>query len=514
MSWLKRLLSRDSKSGCKERRPPRSAAIATDVKAPPQARNDRSVSVRQPVKQVVVGLDFGTSGTKVVIRDLWNNRAEPLIFADGSSTHATFILPSSIRVDDGCLYFGDAAEDRQRGGQLFRGFKMCMACELGLNICQIPRCPNHAISEGRFRITKASENLVLSAKNLTIWYLAYVQGRIRQYLETRYGNAANLKVWTNVGAPIDQESVAGAKADFTRVAFLSQCLSTVVRNGIPVRDVMEAQSDLESKSLLVPDEAERTIFVQPETATGLMAFLKSTDAAPGLYAIVDVGAGTTDVSFFRLSFPVRFGISTAPMHAAGMGSEKMAFYEAKTQMVGSANIDNAVARLLASSNAFDHEILERARTIKETFDTWSATTSQTVVTRTQFTEAAVPTVDAMFDVYRRTNCAAFKKEAIQSRWDAFSVFLLGGGARLSLVQAKFKNCKPSHVNRRITIERLAAPDDLKIGDRVDFGILAIAYGLSYAPVEFPTIFRPPEVEPLHAKAATANIPDRDELYPK
>ena len=58
------------------------------------------------------------------------------------------------------------------------------------------------------------------------------------------------------------------------------------------------------------------------------------------------------------------------------------------------------------------------------------------------------------------------------------------------------------------------PDDLKIGDRIDFGILAIAYGLSYAPVEFPTIFRPPEVEPLHAKAAVANIPDRDELYPK
>jgi hypothetical protein len=513
VSWLKGLLSRDSKSRRKERPRP-SDAIASDVKTRPQVDNDRSVSARQPVKQIVVGLDFGTSGTKVVVRDLWSNRAEPLMFADGSSTHAAFILPSAIRLDEGRLYFADAAEDRRCGGHLFRGFKMCMACDLGLNACQMSQCPNNAISEGRFRIIKTSENLVLSAKDLTVWYLAYVQGRIAEYLQSRYGHAADLKVWTNVGAPIDQESVAGAKAEFTRVAFLSQCLSDVVRNGIPLRDVMEAQTALESKSLLVPDETERTIFVQPETATGLMAFLKSTTAAPGLYAIVDVGAGTTDVSFFRLSLPVRFGISNIRMQTAGMGSEKMAFYEAKTQMVGSANIDNAVARLLAKGIALDHEILEHARTIKESFDDWSGTTSQRAVSKTEFIAAAAPTVDAIFDVYRRTNCAAFKKEAIQSRWGDFSVFLLGGGTRLSLVQAKFRDCKPSHVNRRITIERLASPGDLKIGDKVDFGMLAIGYGLSYAPVEFPTIFRPPEVEPLDARAAVAKMPDRDELYPK
>lgn len=507
MSWLRQLLSRDSRR--KEGRPRQSVAVASDAKA-----REHSASVRQPMKQIVVGLDFGTSGTKVVVRDLWSNRAEPLMFADDSSTHAAFILPSSIRVDEGRLYFADAAEDRRRSGQLFRGFKMCLACELGLNACQISQCPNNAFSEGRFRITKTCENSVLSAKDLTVWYLAYVQGRIAEYLHNRYGHAADLKVWTNIGAPIDQESVAGAKAEFTRIAYLSQCLSNVVRNGIPLEDVIEAQTDLESKSLVVPDETERTIFVQPETATGLMAFLKSTAAAPGLYAIVDVGAGTTDVSFFRLSLPVRFGMSTAQMQSAAMGTEKMAFYEAKTRMVGSANIDTAIAKILAKRSALDHEILERARTIKETFDNWSTATSQTALSKTQFTAAAAPTVDAIFDVYRQTNCAAFKKEAIQSRWSNFSVFLLGGGTRLSLVQTKFRSCKPSHVNRRVTIERLASPEDLKIGDRADFGILAIGYGLSYAPVEFPIIFRPPEVEPLQAKAVVANIPDRDDLYPK
>lgn len=278
--------------------------------------------------------------------------------------------------------------------------------------------------------------------------------------------------------------------------------------------MVQAQAALEAQHSHIPDEAERTIFVQPETATGLMTFLKSTDATPGLYSIVDVGAGTTDVSFFRLSLPTRFGFSASIIQTGGIENDKMAFYEAKTQVIGSANIDNEIAVLLARGTTVDHQLLQRARFVKETFDDWSANSHQSPVSKTQFVSAASPVIDAIFDVYRRTNCAAFKKEAIQSRWRNFSVFLLGGGTRLSLIQAKFKACKPSHVNDKITIERLVPPDDLGLPEKADFGILAVGYGLSFAPVEFPTIFRPPEVAPLQARAVIANIPDRDELYPK
>ena len=52
-----------------------------------------------------------------------------------------------------------------------------------------------------------------------------------------------------------------------------------------------------------------------------------------MYGIVDVGAGTTDVSFFRLADLRR----DQP--------RSMAFYEAKTEVAGADGIDRAIAEL-------------------------------------------------------------------------------------------------------------------------------------------------------------------------
>ena len=512
MRWLKRLFSSDSKSRRKEQQ---SRPSLDDAYAPKQALPhgaERLTPMMPAVRQIVVGLDFGTSGTKVIVRDLWSNRAEPLILSQDASAGSKFILPSSISIENGYVYFGEAAEERRRSGQLFRGFKMCLACQLSLNSCGTSSCPNGAISGGCFHALAESEKYHISATDLVLWYLAYVQGKTAKHLEDRYGESARLKVWTNVGAPIDQESQPAAKDVFTRVAYLSQRLSSVVKDGIPLKELMDAQADLESKRLIVPEESERTIFVQPETATGLMAFVKSVDAAPGLYAIVDVGAGTTDVSFFRLSIPA--GAWPSQSAASDTSGEKMAFYEAKTQMVGSTKIDQRVANLLNARHPASHDVLEHARKIKESFGSRGAIAGQPIVTEPEFIAAASPVIEEIFDVYRHTNSAAFKKEPIQSRWRDFRVFLLGGGTKLSILQTKFRNSKPSHVNRRVRVETVACPDDLKLSEKGHFRLLAVAYGLSFAPVEFPKIFRPHEVEPLEKSAAVVTRPDRDELYPK
>ncbi len=220
MRFLKRLLSRRSKPQNKKQEPNRKEAAVPKVARPVEVRDPHTTPVRQKVKQIVLGLDFGTSGTKVVLRDLWSNRAEPVMFDGASRSPAGFILPSSIRIENGRLYFADTAEDHHRTGQLFRGFKMCMACEIGLNVCQISRCPNKPISEGRFQVIEPAEKVVISGKDLTLWYLAYVQGRVAEILRSRYANDAELKIWTNVGAPIDQEFAASQGGVYPNSVFV------------------------------------------------------------------------------------------------------------------------------------------------------------------------------------------------------------------------------------------------------------------------------------------------------
>jgi hypothetical protein len=52
------------------------------------------------------------------------------------------------------------------------------------------------------------------------------------------------------------------------------------------------------KEFVVPSASERNFFVVPECLAAVKAFLESPHAEAKTYAIVDVGAGTTEVSFF------------------------------------------------------------------------------------------------------------------------------------------------------------------------------------------------------------------------
>jgi hypothetical protein len=139
-----------------------------------------------------------------------------------------------------------------------------------------------------------------------------------------------------------------------------------------------------------------------------------------------------------------------------------------------------------------------------------------VLSRQEIEEAASDEVKKMVSTYVQTAHRSYRKEPYVNRWATYTLFSLGGGARLPMVEHWLQQTRPSDYNRNIRHRRMAAPVNLEApaNAKANFDLLAVAYGLSFPPVDFPKIFDPSDVEPLRVSLPKHSRPDRDELYPK
>jgi hypothetical protein len=90
-----------------------------------------------------------------------------------------------------------------------------------------------------------------------------------------------------------------------------------------------AEAATRLNNFVVAAPGERNYFVQPEGLAAVKAFLESPHAQPKTYAIVDIGAGTTEVSFFfsggimkEPGLPLRPSYLADPTQAVGGGKNR------------------------------------------------------------------------------------------------------------------------------------------------------------------------------------------------
>jgi molecular chaperone DnaK (HSP70) len=246
-----------------------------------------------------------------------------------------------------------------------------------------------------------------------------------------------------------------------------------------------------------------------------MSYVNSPHSEEGLYGIVDVGAGTTDVSFFRLADIQR----DQP--------RLMAFYDAATEVIGSDEIDRAIATLAIRRAGLPQQtprlaaLLAASKSAKEQLDQKpnvrvSLNGSSVTLSRTEVAASAASIIDKMAGNYVETNRRSYRKEPLVGRWASFTVFFLGGGTRLKMIEEKLRRTRPSPYNHTINYKRIPVPQDLELlaDAKSNFDLVAVAYGLSFPPLDFPNILNPSQVGPISFNLRCDSRPDRDELYPK
>jgi hypothetical protein len=300
-----------------------------------------------------------------------------------------------------------------------------------------------------------------------------------------------------MAAPLGMFENEASRFAFERVLYLAERLASLVVQGIRLEDLRSAYQGLSMSAPVLPAISERVTFVQPETHAATIGYAASRRAVEGLYGIVDIGAGTTDISFFRL----------------GRQGKQLAYYSTDTVPLGGDYVDRLILDELATrlKNAGGHsstaraELLERIRIRKQQFRGPPLGLGHgLVLAQREFDKATTEVGMKLFEQYRRTWWLAYQKEKRQTRWrDGFTLFLIGGGSELGPTVVPLCATPDKQFVNTIRVERLALPDGItadppnRSQEIRDYSkLLMVAYGLAHHVAESPDFFLPKEVEPL------------------
>lgn len=158
---------------------------------------------------------------------------------------------------------------------------------------------NHRMIYRYFKQSTFSDykwNCALSSTFLSIWYLSFV---IFQ-LEEKYGQDFAIQM----GIPTGSDNFEVKKRKAVSVILSAYHLVEEVFQGNYERFISATIDELETLTIIVPysetKKQEYSILVFPEAYASLKSLTYQKKIEPGMSLMVDIGGGTTDISFFTI----------------------------------------------------------------------------------------------------------------------------------------------------------------------------------------------------------------------
>jgi len=235
-------------------------------------------------------------------------------------------------------------------------------------------------------------------------------------------------------------------------------------------------------------------WVRSEAEAAMWWPFQSPAIPPGSYAKVDIGAGTTHASLFRI-------YSDPGGLKAGL-----AFLGAVSVPVGMDAVDRAIADY---QELGPHFLALRGQ--EET----------TLQANPDARDALIPVQQEIYEAYRKawiqTHRKVHESVAELSTWRGHKVFVIGGGSLVSsLVDAV--RVHPGY-REALQLADLEPPADLLRADgakvpRNELPFVIVAYGLSNIGLSIPEVFTPDQVPPLPRSTERRVRLDRDDIYAK
>lgn len=221
---------------------------------------------------ITVGLDFGTHQTKVCIENREGVELNYTFMKFEDTYHRLFYtLPSIVGVGkDGLLSYGYLP--RRYDGRIIRYFKQSTF---------------HPSETGMTQV---------NALYFSTWYLAYILFD----LEEMYGQEFTIQM----GAPTDSSHINAVKTIATRIiASAYRLVEDVFANdkqkflATPMKELVDL-TELVAYSKEIKEEYGLLVF--PEAYACLKPLISQGKLATGMSLMIDIGGGTTDISFFTI----------------------------------------------------------------------------------------------------------------------------------------------------------------------------------------------------------------------
>ena len=369
---------------------------------------------------VVIGLDFGTSGTKVAVRSLGKGRPVSVVdFGTDQAGFSRFSFPSTIALEGARLLFGVEAEEHPRG-RVFRSLKRTL-----IHATEGVRPPSTSATPPRLQDIDKHPHFLVAV------YLGAVLRRVCSLVAQEYD--ADPAFFYNLDIPVSQLDDGPVQRGY-QSAF-DAAVDFAEDDDCPVDDyptLWERWVDvLGRESTGTADPARKRWTLVPESSaivqgaeTALAAMLRDRRRYA---AIVDVGAGTTDIGWFRWTRSAE--------------EDRLYFFSAKTSLIGCDDVDD---RLLEALDVPDKERARLFSMVREAKP--ELATGRSVgfgegcgsLTSDDLDHAVNKEAGRCFEEYGDSFGQAYKKEKNTDRWRDIRVVLVGGGSQLEGFRRQFR----------------------------------------------------------------------------
>lgn len=222
---------------------------------------------------LTVGLDFGTHQSKICIESKEGAELSYSFFRFADSEgNLHYTLPSIIQIDpSGMLNYGYIRQ--KQNARIVRYFKQA---------------------------TFTSVNNALSREEATlfsIWYLSYIIFA----LEEKYGATFSIQM----GVPTNSENFNNLKQYAVRILLSAYRLVEEVFENDKEQFLKCSITKLKELTQFLPYDKQKkddfALLIFPEAYACMMPLIKHSKIARGMSLMVDIGGGTTDISFFTLN---------------------------------------------------------------------------------------------------------------------------------------------------------------------------------------------------------------------
>ncbi len=417
-------------------------------------RSAESSFIQNEDIRIAVGLDFGTHSTKVVFVQLGANRIyRPMRFHHGRSSWPNYTIPAVGLFRNGGLVWGATAAHELEGKPWDAGIRRLKV----LVAASVEPAFQDDVLSAAFDAEVRDAGLdrdVWTPCHVAAVALAMQMREVRRGLSSEFPGG-RLHVDFAIPVPIDHVENSSVLQCFRAVAdAASQLLQEDGELKFPDAELVPRVAELFGHPLTANIGAN-AITLFPEAQAQMASYLTSLETNTGIHAVVDIGAGTTDICIFDLRKNLLSKAQVSEWYAAGAIPKAAAYVQ-----------QHAMPRGVTSQ-------ITEAKLI------------EALLTRPKESEAALEVIrhDA-----NPVWVGAYNHRLGQSYWEACPVFLCGGGAELPRAAEVFRKCWvenwPAH-----KLLRLPTPRDYK-GNGVPFHRMAVAYGLAIPAPEHPSAVLP------------------------
>jgi hypothetical protein len=439
----------------------------------------------KPIREVTIGLDFGTSTSKLMINfhEPGNPKKDEVYafaFRSTNKDSFEFLFPSSVATNNGKLLTGfDSNNIESR----YESFKMWLPKLAGVTFDEQVTNKYPGLESKIFWL----ENQPVSAKELAIFHLTDVFYRVRDAL-SKFNQEFQYAINVNVACPLGPVLLdgGGSNHDEIRKEKYIELVHEIAWRALDLSKDLNLPTTIDHAVIKISEHYEKVpsikqgetrVSVKAEAHAAVISYIMQPNRKKGRYFTVDIGAGTTDSAMFWLS-PVDNRIAS--------------YYAFETGYFGMDDFDSALAEHYSVGETMKLREYRENRGIFET--------------DRDFLE---PILEKVWSTYKQVFKNAFKLESSANRWATngaanFDLLLCGGGSEISLIQEEFERSDrtpfPGVVSNWKTTQLLAAASRkvlLENGTLIDNdpiytekydqirSLLVVAEGLSYHPVQPP-----------------------------